>query len=72
MNLSKLMTSDERQRLNALNAQKGECLDRYQRCKTKLAQQSRQAVREWLSRLPEKERELCRVVLNNLVKAKQG
>ncbi|MCL1050367.1 hypothetical protein L2755_12110 [Shewanella abyssi] len=68
MNLSNLMTASERQHLNALNAKKGECLERYQRCKTQLKQCNRDGVKQWLARLPEVEREQCRTVLNGLVK----
>jgi hypothetical protein len=44
-----------------------ECFERYQLCKKQLDTLNKQAVRQWLERLPEDQREKCRVTLNNIV-----
>lgn len=44
-----------------------ECLNRYQLCKKKLDSANKQAVRQWLERLLEDQREKCRVTLNNIM-----
>tara|TARA_R110000796_G_scaffold12887_16_gene42136 strand:- start:3357 stop:3584 length:228 start_codon:yes stop_codon:yes gene_type:complete len=49
-----------------------ECLERYQLCKTKLDNLNKQAVRQWLERLPAEQREKCRVTLNNIMASKKG
>ena len=49
-----------------------ECFERYQLCKTKLDNLNKQAVRQWLERLPAEQREKCRVTLNNIMASKKG
>jgi hypothetical protein len=44
-----------------------ECLARYQLCKRQLDTLNKQAVRQWLERLPTEQREKCRVTLNNIM-----
>ena len=48
-----------------------ECHERYQLCKKQLDTLNKQAVRQWLERLPEAEREKCRVTLNSIVAARK-
>ena len=48
-----------------------ECFERYQLCKTQLDNLNKQAVRQWLERLPTEQREKCRVTLNNIVASRQ-
>ncbi|QYK02428.1 hypothetical protein [Shewanella psychrotolerans] len=67
MSLSNMMDASERARFQAFNADKQQHLDRYHRCKLKLDSLNRDAVRQWLAKLPEDERQKCRVVLNNIV-----
>ncbi|NRB24057.1 hypothetical protein [Shewanella sp.] len=61
------MSSFNRNEQQAEQAKKEECLARYLRCKQKLDSCNRPMVRNWLERLSADERQLCRVVLNNLV-----
>ncbi|WP_351015049.1 hypothetical protein [Shewanella sp. AC91-MNA-CIBAN-0169] len=44
-----------------------ECFERYQLCKKQLDTLNKQAVRQWLERLPIEQREKCRVTLNNIM-----
>lgn len=44
-----------------------ECFERYQLCKTQLDNLNKQAVRQWLERLPTEQREKCRTALNNIM-----
>ncbi|MCS6115261.1 hypothetical protein [Shewanella baltica] len=76
MSLFNLITTDERQQIDAAYAKTGECLARYQRCKSVLDSNAnlndgKQRVRNWLQALPETERELCRAVLNGITAAKR-
>lgn len=48
-----------------------ECFERYQLCKTKLDNLNKQAVRQWLERLPTEQREKCRVTLNGIVETRK-
>tara|TARA_R110002033_G_scaffold54_4_gene863 strand:+ start:669 stop:902 length:234 start_codon:yes stop_codon:yes gene_type:complete len=48
-----------------------ECFERYQLCKTQLDNLNKQAVRQWLERLPAEQREKCRVTLNNIVASRK-
>jgi hypothetical protein len=48
-----------------------ECFERYQLCKTQLDNLNKQAIRQWLERLPTGQREKCRVTLNNIVASRQ-
>ena len=50
---------------------KQECFARYERCKQKLDSGNRTMVRNWLDRLSDDERQLCRNVLNTIVKGRQ-
>lgn len=49
-----------------------ECLERYQLCKKQLDNLNKQAVRQWLERLPAEQREKCRVTLNGIVASRKG
>jgi hypothetical protein len=49
-----------------------ECFERYQLCKTRLDNLNKQAVRQWLERLPTEQREKCRVTLNGIVATRKG
>jgi hypothetical protein len=48
-----------------------ECLERYQLCKKQLDNLDKQAVRQWLERLPTEQREKCRTTLNGIVATRQ-
>ena len=65
------MTFEQRQRLNEMSKSKTEHLDRYNRCTEKFKRLSRPQIVDWLNRLPGAERELCKEVLNNLLKRKK-
>ena len=49
-----------------------DCHERYQLCKKQLDTLNKQAVRQWLERLPIEQREKCRVTLNNIVASRKG
>ncbi len=77
MSLSNLMTTTERQQLDAAYAKTAECLARYQRCKGILDTNAKFAdgktrTREWLEGITDTaERERCRTVMNNIITAKR-
>jgi len=49
-----------------------ECFERYQLCKKQLDNLNKQAVRQWLERLPTEQREKCRVTLNNIIEMRKS
>ncbi|MGB0895331.1 MAG: hypothetical protein ACPGUD_13060 [Parashewanella sp.] len=68
MSFSNVISSSKRQQLNELAASKTSHLNRYNRCKDKFKRLSRDQIVDWLNGLDSAERELCKVVLNNLLK----